>query len=42
MTRFEKRVAKMRKEYEAKVKARDAKTQKTKDTTKADDKAVKK
>lgn len=40
MTRFEKRVAKMRKEYEAKVKARDAKTQKTKDTT--EDKAVKK
>lgn len=42
MTRYEKRVAKLRKEYEAKVKAREAKVKKAKDTTKADDKAVKK
>jgi hypothetical protein len=40
VTRYEKRVAKLRKEYEAKVKAREAKAKKAKDTTKADDKAV--
>ena len=39
MTRYEKRVAKLRKEYKAKVKAREAKAKKVEDTTKAEEKA---
>jgi len=42
VTRYEKRVAKLRKEYLAKVKARDAEEKKAKGTAKDDNKAVKK
>ncbi len=42
MTRYEKRVAKLRKEYEAKVKAREAKAKKAKGTAKDDNKVAKK
>lgn len=42
MTRYEKRVAKLRKEYLAKVKARDVEEKKAKGAAKDDNKAVKK